>query len=55
MSGQLHAQVALLPGKGIFAAHWLGGCVGPRAGLDTEAKRKMPARAGNLYSGHHTD
>jgi hypothetical protein len=39
---QLHAAVVLSPGK-VTIIHWIGGCVGPRAGLDTAvAKRKKP-------------
>jgi hypothetical protein len=25
-----------------FGAYWIGGCVGPRAGLDAVEKRKVP-------------
>jgi hypothetical protein len=32
---------ALPPGKGPPGIHWTGGWVGPRAGLDTEARGKM--------------
>jgi hypothetical protein len=39
-SGQLHAQVALPPMKSP-SAHWIGGRVGPRAGLDDVEKRKF--------------
>jgi hypothetical protein len=31
--GQHHAQAAVPPGKGL-GTHCIGGCVGPRAGLD---------------------
>jgi hypothetical protein len=33
VSGQLHASAALPPGKAT-GTHWIGGWVGPRAGLD---------------------
>jgi hypothetical protein len=39
VSGQLHAPAALPQGK---EAHWIGGCVGPRAVLDAVVKRKIP-------------
>jgi hypothetical protein len=35
MSGQRHAPTALYPGGKDPHTHWIGGCVGPRAGLDT--------------------
>jgi hypothetical protein len=33
--GQLHALPALPPGKEPLVTNWIGGWVGPRAGLDT--------------------
>jgi hypothetical protein len=51
MSGQRHAPAALLPpGKGPPGTHYTGGWVGPRAGLDTEARGKIrcPRRGSNL-------
>jgi hypothetical protein len=36
MSGQFHAPADLPPGT-----HWIGGWVGPRAGLDDVKKRKF--------------
>jgi hypothetical protein len=40
VSGQRHASAALYPrGKDPYA-HWTGGWVDPRAGLDTEARGK---------------
>jgi hypothetical protein len=36
VSGQPHASAALTPGT-----HWIGGLVGPRAGLDDVEKRKF--------------
>jgi hypothetical protein len=41
VSGQLHAPAALLPGK-TPGTHWIGGWVGPRAGLDAVV-RKIPS------------
>jgi len=46
MSGQLHALITLPPRKGL-SAHSIGSWVDPRDGTDTEAKRKIPAPAGN--------
>jgi hypothetical protein len=37
-SGQLHATAARERAPG---AHWIGGWVGPRFGLDIEEKRKI--------------
>jgi hypothetical protein len=42
VSGQLHVPAALLRGKAI-GTHWTGGWVGPRAGVDTVANRKLPS------------
>jgi hypothetical protein len=46
VSCQLHVPAAALPEKepGI---RWIGGWVGPRAGLDAVAKRKIPVPGGN--------
>jgi hypothetical protein len=41
VSGQCHAPVALCPGGKTPGAHCTGGWVGPRAGLDTEVRRKI--------------
>jgi hypothetical protein len=42
VSGQRHAPAALLPpGKGPGGTHCTGGWMGPRAGLDTEARGKI--------------
>jgi hypothetical protein len=46
VSGQLHAPTALPRVKGttgerVPGTHWLGGWVGPRAGLDDVEKRKI--------------
>jgi hypothetical protein len=32
---------AFIPGERTPGTHWAGGCMGPRAGLDTEARRKI--------------
>jgi hypothetical protein len=40
VSVQLHASVALPPWK-IRGTHWIGGCVGPRLGLDAVVERKV--------------
>jgi hypothetical protein len=39
------------PGERTPGTHWTGGWVGPRAGLDTEARRRIlcPCRGSNLY------
>jgi hypothetical protein len=36
-SGQLHAPVVLYPGGRATGTHWIEGCLGLGAGLDTEA------------------
>jgi hypothetical protein len=41
VSGQRHAMAALCPGERIPGIHCTGGWVGPRAGLDTEARGKI--------------
>jgi hypothetical protein len=41
LSGQRHASAALYPGERIPGTHCTGGWVGPRAGLDTEAREKI--------------
>jgi hypothetical protein len=35
------------PGERASGTHWIGGCVGPRAGLHAVEKKKFPAPAGN--------
>jgi hypothetical protein len=39
---------ALPPGERTPGTHWTAGCVGPRAGLDTEARGKILYRGSNL-------
>jgi hypothetical protein len=45
-SGQFHVLAALYPWGKDPGTHWIGGWVGPRAGMDAEARRKIlsPAR-----------
>jgi hypothetical protein len=40
-SGQLHAPAALPPWEKAPGAHWIGGWMGPRAGVDAEEKGKI--------------
>jgi hypothetical protein len=40
LSGQRHAPAAFYPGERTPGTHWIGGWVGPRAGLDAEAEGK---------------
>jgi hypothetical protein len=49
VSGQRHALAALCPGERTPGIHFTGGLVGPRAGLDTEARGKIlcPCRGSN--------
>jgi hypothetical protein len=60
VSGQHHAPAALNPRGRTPGTHWTGGWVGPRAGLDTETRRKIlcvcwgsnpgrPVRSQSLY------
>jgi hypothetical protein len=48
--GQRHAPAALYPRGKTPGTHWIGGRVGPRAGLDAGARRKIlyPCRGSNL-------
>jgi hypothetical protein len=41
VSGQRHVQAALDPGERTLGTQCAGGCVGPRAGLDTGARGKI--------------
>jgi len=43
----LLALETLLLGKEHPTSHWIGGCVGPRAGLVMVANRKIPTPAEN--------
>jgi hypothetical protein len=47
VSGQRYASAAVYPGKMAPGTHWIGGWVGPRAGLDTEARGKIFESAGD--------
>jgi hypothetical protein len=49
MSGQLHAPAALRPRETAPRTHCIGGCVGPRAGLDVMETWKIsgPCRESN--------
>jgi hypothetical protein len=60
VTGQCHVPAALYPRGKDPGTHWTGGWVGPRAGLDAEARRKIlclcrgsnpdrPARSQTLY------
>jgi hypothetical protein len=60
VSGQHHGPAALYPGERTPGTHWIGGWVGPSAGLDAGARRKIlcpcqgskpdrPARSQTLY------
>jgi hypothetical protein len=46
VSGQLHAQAALPPGKDP-GTHWIGGGVGPRAGVDAGEWRNTNTKIKN--------
>jgi hypothetical protein len=48
VSGQLHAPTALPPRDTAPDTHWIGGWMGPRAVLNTVAKRKIPSRTKNV-------
>jgi hypothetical protein len=41
VSGQRHTLAVLYPGERTPGTHCTGGWVGPRAGLDTEARGKI--------------
>jgi hypothetical protein len=62
VSGQNHAPAGInLQGKD-SGTHWMGGWVGPRAGLDTETRGKNPLplpgiepRSSKSVVAHYTD
>jgi hypothetical protein len=41
VSGERHTPAALYPQEKTPVTHWTGGWVGPRAGLDTDARGKI--------------
>jgi hypothetical protein len=43
VSGQLHSPAASPSGEKKTNTHWIGGWMGPRAGLDAVVKRKIPS------------
>jgi hypothetical protein len=47
VSGQRHAPATLYPRERTPGTHWIGGWVGPRAGIDTEAREETCASAGD--------
>jgi len=55
LSGQLHALVALPPGKSDIGTHWIGGWVGPTVGLNSVANRNIscPCRKSNTDLAAH--
>jgi hypothetical protein len=54
VTGQLHAPTALPPRERAPGTHWIGGSVGPRAGLDVVVKRKTPSRRRKSNPDHPT-
>jgi hypothetical protein len=57
VNGQRLAPAALCPGERTPGTHCTGGWVGPRAGLDTEARGKIEPRSPVIQSvvRHYTD
>jgi hypothetical protein len=47
VSGQIHAPAALPLKEKDPGAHWIGGWVGPKAGLDSVVKVKLPSASLN--------
>jgi hypothetical protein len=41
VSGQRHAPAAFILAERTTGTHWIGGCLGLRAGLDAEVRRRM--------------
>jgi hypothetical protein len=41
VSGQFHVTVSFTSGERVTDTHWIGGSVGPRAGLNAVEKRKI--------------
>jgi hypothetical protein len=50
VSDQCDPPPSLLPGERASCAHWIGGWVGLRAGLDAVVKRKIPAPTGYYWT-----
>jgi hypothetical protein len=50
VSGQLHAPIPLLSGGKAPGTHWIGGWVGPNAGLEAVEKRNTLYSCIDLYS-----
>jgi hypothetical protein len=53
--GQLHAPVALTLCKRGPDTHWIGGCVGPRTGLDDMERRNFDPSAVQPVASSYTD
>jgi hypothetical protein len=47
VSDHLHAPAALPPRERAPGTHWIGDGVGPGAGMDVVAKKKIPIPVGN--------
>jgi hypothetical protein len=54
MCGQRHPPAALSPGKR-RGTHCIGGCVGPRAGLDGCGKSRFDSRTAQPVASRFTD
>jgi hypothetical protein len=56
MSGQFHAPAALPPGETALDTYRIGGCRGPRTGLDDVKRRKISdPSAVRPVASHYTD